>query len=67
MARRAQKWTEGLAKDLRDPAFASAFIQAALDDGLPIQAVLGKIIRTYGVKEFSKRVKIPSPKPITVH
>jgi len=61
MARRAQEWNEGLASDLRDPAFARAFIQAALDEGLPIQVVLGKIIRTYGVKEFSRRVKIPGP------
>ena len=61
MARRAQEWNKGLAHDLRDPAFARAFIQATLDDGLPLQVVLGKIIRTYGVKEFSKRVKMPSP------
>lgn len=68
MARRAQEWNEGLASDLRDPAFARAFIQAALDEGLPIQVVLGKIIRTYGVKEFSRRVKIPGPNLLrTVH
>ena len=60
MARRAREWNEGLANDLRNPAFARAFIQAALDEGLPIQIVLGKIIRTYGVKEFSKCVKMPS-------
>ena len=60
MARRAQEWNEGLANDLRDPAFARAFIQTALDEGLALQAVLGKVIRTYGVKEFSKRVKMPS-------
>ena len=61
MARRAQDWNKGLARDLRDPAFARAFIQAALDEGLPLQVVLGKIIRTYGVKEFSRRVKMQSP------
>lgn len=61
MAKRAKDWNEGLAKDLRDPEFAREFIQAALDEGLPIQVVLGKIVRSYGVKEFSKKTKIPSP------
>jgi hypothetical protein len=46
--RRAKNWNEGLAKDLRDPAFVKEFIQAALEEGLPIQVVLGKIIRAFG-------------------
>ncbi|MBI3994412.1 MAG: hypothetical protein HY349_00410 [Nitrospirae bacterium] len=61
MARRAKDWNEGLAKDLRDPKFVKEFIQAALEEGLPIQVVLGKVIRAYGVKEFSKKTKIPGP------
>jgi len=61
MAKRAKDWSEGLAKDLRDTLFAREFIQAGLDEGLPIQDVLGRVIRCYGVKEFSKRTGIPSP------
>ena len=61
MARRAKDWNEGLAKDLQDSGFAKKFIQAALDEGLPIQEVIGKVIRAYGIKEFSKRTKISSP------
>ena len=61
MARRAKDWNEGLAKDLRDPKFVREFIQAALEEGLPIQAVLGKVIRAYGIKEFSKKTKMPGP------
>jgi DNA-binding phage protein len=61
MARRAKDWNEGLAKDLRDSKFVKEFIQAALEEGLPIQVVLGKVIRAYGVKEFSKKAKIPGP------
>jgi hypothetical protein len=48
MARRVKNWNEGLAKDFRDPAFVKAFIQAALEEGLPIQVVLGKVIRAFG-------------------
>ena len=60
MARRTVDWNEGLAKDLKDPKFAREFILGALDEGLSIQEVLGKVIRTYGIKEFSKKIKIPS-------
>jgi DNA-binding phage protein len=61
MARRGKDWNEGLAQDLRDPEFARQFILAALEEGVSIQIALGKIIRAYGVKEFSKKAKIASP------
>jgi hypothetical protein len=32
MARRSEDWSVGLAKDLRDPAFAREFLLAAIDD-----------------------------------
>lgn len=60
MARRTADWNEGLAKDLKNPEFAREFILATLDSGLSIQEVLGKVIRTYGIKEFSKKIKMPS-------
>ena len=61
MARRSKDWNEGLAKDLRDLAFAQKFIVSALEDeNLPLQVVLGKVIRAYGVKEFAKLIKMPS-------
>jgi DNA-binding phage protein len=31
-----------------------------LDEGLPLQSVLAKVIRLYGVKEFAAVVKLPS-------
>lgn len=61
MARRSRDWNEGLAKDLRNLAFAQKFIVAALEEErLPLLAVLAKVIRAYGVKEFAKLVKMPS-------
>lgn len=60
MARRSREWTRGLANDLRDPAFAQAFLLAAMDEGLPLQQALGKAIRAIGVKEFATRVRMAS-------
>jgi DNA-binding phage protein len=60
MSRRSEEWNEGLARDLKNPEFAKDFLMASLDEGLSPQQALRKVILTYGVKEFSKRVKIPS-------
>lgn len=61
MSRRSQSWNEGLAKDLKNPEFAKNFLMASLEEGLSPQQALRKVILIYGLKEFSKKVKIPSP------
>lgn len=61
MAKRSLNWNEWLSEDLKDCRFAQAFIQSSLEEGLSLQIVLGKVIRAYGVKEFSKKIKMPSP------
>jgi len=61
MARRSRDWNEGLAQDLRDQEFASEFLLAAMDEGVPIQIALGKVIRAMGVKEFAGKVRMASP------
>lgn len=58
MARRSRDWNKGLAEDLRDPAFAREFLLAALDEGVPVQIALGKVIRAMGVREFAARIKM---------
>jgi DNA-binding phage protein len=60
MARRSKDWNEGLAADLQDPKFAREFLSAAVEDGVPLQAALGKVIRAMGVKEFAEQVEMPS-------
>jgi len=61
MSRRSQSWNEGLAKDLKDPHFASGFIMASLkEEGISPQCVLRKVVLSYGLKEFSKKVKMSS-------
>jgi probable addiction module antidote protein len=61
MARRSKDWNEGLAQDLRDKDFAREFLLAAIEDGVPIQHALGKVIRAMGVKEFAAKVGMASP------
>lgn len=61
MARRSRDWNEGLTQDLRDQAFAREFLLAAMDEGVPIQVALGKVIRAIGVKEFAAKVKMAGP------
>jgi DNA-binding phage protein len=60
MARRSRDWNEGLAEDLRDKAFAREFLTAAVEDGVPLQQALAKVVRAAGVKEFASRVDMPS-------
>ena len=59
---RGRDWNEGLAQDLRDQEFAREFLLAAMDEGVPIQIALGKVIRAMGVKEFAGKVRMASPR-----
>ncbi|HKU44454.1 MAG TPA: hypothetical protein VJR89_40115 [Polyangiales bacterium] len=61
MARRSKHWNEGLAEDLQNPKFAREFLTAAVEEGVPLQEALGKVIRAIGVKEFAARIGMPSP------
>ena len=61
VARRSEDWNVGLAKDLRDAAFAREFLLAAIDEGVDLQLALGKVIRAMGVKEFAAKVRMAGP------
>lgn len=61
MPRRSEDWNAGLSADLQDPEFARAFLLAAIEDGVPVQRALGKLIRAMGVKEFAAKVRMASP------
>jgi DNA-binding phage protein len=57
-----------LARDLRDPEFARRFILAAVEDGIPLQQAIGKVIRLAGVKEFAAKVRLaPSELSRAIH
>lgn len=59
MVNRAAEWNSGLAEDLSNPGFAQEFILAALEEGMTLQQILGKVIRAHGIKEFSKKARMP--------
>ena len=61
MARRSRDWNVGLALDLRDQEFAREFLLAAIDEGVPLQVALAKVVRAMGVKEFATKVRMASP------
>jgi probable addiction module antidote protein len=61
MARRSEDWNIDLAKRLRNPKFARAFLLAAIDEGLTIQEALGKVIRAIGITEFATQIGMPRP------
>ena len=60
MARRSKNWNLGLAQDLQNPDFARGFLLAAIEDGVPLQTTLGKVVRATGVKEFAAKVGMAS-------
>ena len=57
---RSRDWNEGLAEDLQDREFAREFLLAAVEEDIPIQDALGKVIRAYGLKEFAEEIGMPS-------
>lgn len=61
MARRSKDWNVGLAQDLQNQKFAREFLLSAIEEGVPIQAALAKVIRATGVKEFAAKVGMASP------
>jgi DNA-binding phage protein len=61
MARRSSDWNIGLAEDLRDRDFAREFLLGAIDEGVPLQVALAKVVRAMGVKEFAAKVGMASP------
>jgi hypothetical protein len=48
MARRSEDWNIGLAQDLRSPEFAREFLLSAVEEGVPVQVVLGKVDQLRG-------------------
>jgi len=60
MTRRSRDWNVGLARDLQDQKFAREFLLAAIEEGVPLQVALGKVVRATGVKEFAEKVGMAS-------
>lgn len=61
MKRVSEDWNIELAKKLKHKRFAREFLLAAMDEGIPLQDVLKKIINAYGLAEFAKMVDMAPP------
>jgi DNA-binding phage protein len=44
-----------------DPEFAREFLLGAIDEEVPLQVALGKVVQAMGVKEFAAKVGMASP------
>ena len=51
----SRDWNIGLVEDLQDRIFAREFLLAAVEEGVPLQIVLGKVIRAIGAEEFARK------------
>lgn len=61
MKRVSEDWNIELAKKLKHKRFAREFLLASMDEGIPLQEVLKKIINAYGLVEFAKMVDMAPP------
>jgi DNA-binding phage protein len=62
MVRRSVEYDFGVAEYLKDPERAFEFFTVAMEEeGLPLQLVLGTMIRAMGVKEFAAKAGMAPP------
>lgn len=61
MKGRLRKWEDGLLERLRDPDFAREYVQACLEEGLPITEAVGAVIRAHGLDKVAKRAHMAKP------
>ena len=51
----SRDWNIGLVEDLQDRLFAGEFLLAAVEEGVPLQIVLGKVIRAIGARDLARK------------
>jgi DNA-binding phage protein len=62
MVRRSVDYSVGLAERLQNMNYARGLLIAAMaEEGLPLQYVLGTVIRAIGVKEFAAKAGMAPP------
>jgi probable addiction module antidote protein len=57
-------WEDGLMEKLRDPEFAKGYVEACLDEGVPLEEALGDVVRAQGVTKVAKRAHLDRPNVI---
>lgn len=61
MKKVSEDWNIDLAKKLKNKRFAREFLLASMDEGIPLQEVIKKIVNAYGLAEFAKMVDMAPP------
>ena len=58
MSMRSRDWSEGLSERLKDLNYAGDLLLVLIEEGNSLQEALARIIRGYGVREFSNLVDL---------
>ena len=61
MRKNTVDWNEGLMEDLKDPEFAKGFVEACLEEGVPLQVALGKVVKAQGYSYVARKVHMAVP------
>lgn len=61
MRKKTVDWNVGLMEDLKDPEFAKGFVEACLEEGVPLQVALGKVVKAQGYSAVARKIKMGVP------
>lgn len=54
-------WEDGLMEKLRDPEFAKGYVDACLEEGVPLEVALGDVVRAQGLAKVARRIRLDRP------
>ena len=54
-------WEKGLMEDLRDPEFARGYVEACLEEGIPLELALADVVKAQGVAKVARRAHLDRP------
>lgn len=61
MKANSASWEDGLMEKLQDPEFAKGYVDACLEDGVPLEVALGDVVRARGVGKVARRIHLGRP------
>jgi probable addiction module antidote protein len=61
MRKKTVDWNVGLMEDLKDPEFAKGFVEACLEEGVPLQVALGKVVKAQGYSAVARKINMAVP------
>ena len=54
-------WEAGLMEDLRDPEIAKGYVDACLEEGVPLEEAIGDVVRAQGLNKVARRTHLGRP------